>query len=107
MTAARGADPQTVIQDIHSEVIDRLDLCRRVLDSAGTSAFMRQVTDELGAMREHYGAKNFLKSVVPIARSHEVRQIIHEDPFTLHSFSQPRGYPGDADLLDLIYRHPK
>ena len=29
--------------------------------------------------------------------------MIHEDPFTGRAFKKPRGYAGDAELLDLIY----
>jgi len=36
-------------------------------------------------------------------RSHPLRSIIHEDPFTYRAFSKPRGYAGDAKLLDFIY----
>lgn len=32
--------------------------------------------------------------------------MLHQDPLTLRGFSKPRGYPGDAVLLDFIYRHP-
>ena len=34
---------------------------------------------------------------------HPLRQLLHEDPFTYRAFSKPRGYAGDAPLLDFIY----
>jgi hypothetical protein len=34
---------------------------------------------------------------------HRLRQLLHEDPFTHRAFSKPRGYAGDAPLLDFIY----
>jgi SAM-dependent methyltransferase len=36
-------------------------------------------------------------------RAHPLLGIIHEDPFTRRAFAKPRGYAGDAELLDLIY----
>ncbi len=36
---------------------------------------------------------------------HPIKEIIFEDPFTKRCFGQPRGYSGDAVILDMIYKH--
>src|SRR5262245_1754248 len=40
---------------------------------------------------------------VRIARSHPLTQLLHLDPFTYRAFSKPRGYAGDAEMMDFIY----
>ncbi len=41
--------------------------------------------------------------LVDTCRQHPLREIIHTDPFTRRAFDKPRGYAGDAKLLDFIY----
>lgn len=36
--------------------------------------------------------------------SHPLRKLVHQDPFTLRAFEKPRGYAGDAIMLDYVYR---
>ena len=38
------------------------------------------------------------------AIEHPVRDLIHEDPMMRRAFEKPRGYAGDAVLIDYIYR---
>lgn len=45
------------------------------------------------------------RELVPIAQEHPVSAYVHQDPITQWSFEKPRGYSGDAQLLDLIYGH--
>ena len=40
---------------------------------------------------------------VEVCLRHRLRELLHQDPFTFRAFSKPRGYAGDAVLLDYIY----
>jgi hypothetical protein len=35
--------------------------------------------------------------------AHPLRRLLHQDPFTYRAFSKPRGYAGDAVMMDYIY----
>lgn len=45
------------------------------------------------------------KSLQTKALRHPLRDVLHSDPFTRWGFDKPRGYPGDAVLLDYTYGH--
>ena len=36
-------------------------------------------------------------------RDHPVGAYLYQDPLTFRCFQKPRGYPGDAEIIDLIY----
>lgn len=70
------------------------------------SQLTQAVIDLLGLLKETFSDKTWQDAVLPAARAHALAGLIHECPFTHHSFIRPRGYPGDAGLLDFVYRHP-
>jgi hypothetical protein len=37
------------------------------------------------------------------AQQHCIADIVYQDPFTLRCFQKPRGYPGDAVMIDYVY----
>jgi len=74
-------------------------------DPKGVSSTMAKLLQGLHEIRREMSKDRwqfFCKEVVP---KHELATLIHQDPFTLHSAQKPRGYAGDAQLLDYIYGH--
>ncbi|MGA1804668.1 class I SAM-dependent methyltransferase [Rhizobium sp. HT1-10] len=45
------------------------------------------------------------QKLVPIIQAHPSAQVMQQCPFTRWSFEKPRGYSGDAGLIDFIYGH--
>lgn len=65
---------------------------------AGITADLHNLRDKLPA--------SMWQELIPIAQEHPVSEFFLQDPFTRWSFEKPRGYSGDAHLLDFIYGHP-
>ncbi|WP_087000861.1 class I SAM-dependent methyltransferase [Rhizobium sullae] len=66
---------------------------------------VRGLTARLSVLRQKLPSSVWQR-LAPIAREHAVAAYLLEDPLTRWSFEKPRGYSGDAQLLDFIYEHP-
>lgn len=62
--------------------------------------------DALSAIRAMAGDEDWPAVAVESLRAHPLADLLWSCPLTAHAYRQPRGYAGDAGLLDLIYRHP-
>ncbi|WP_337268559.1 class I SAM-dependent methyltransferase [Oryzifoliimicrobium ureilyticus] len=60
---------------------------------------------QLHQIRHKFGPLVWRK-LIPIIQAHSSAQILQQCPFTRWSFEKPRGYSGDASLIDFIYGHP-
>ncbi|MEZ4417968.1 MAG: class I SAM-dependent methyltransferase [Gemmatimonadota bacterium] len=90
------------------ELLSFLDRISLELRPAGAEPDQRQVQAALDRLSRSLRARRAAdtdtwEEVVQTVRRHRLHGILRSDPFTNHAFSRPRGYPGDAALIDLIY----
>lgn len=99
-----GQQPLRALED---RIYDGLfDSVYETLSDRPDEAAAHRVLDELfNALRERKLASqpaDWLQ-FVQHAQSHRVMKLLHQDPFTYRAFSKPRGYAGDAVMMDYIY----
>lgn len=83
---------------------DRLE--RATANDRDVQGLMDELTWELRGWRRELEVEHW-KGLVTRLRDHRLRGFVHQCPFTRWSFAKPRGYPGDASLLDFIYGEPE
>ena len=57
----------------------------------------------LTQLRLALGEAVFKAEVIPFCRAHPLFSLVHQDPYSRRAFEKPRGYAGDAVMLDYIY----
>ena len=80
-----------------------MDDAQAMLLSGNAKAGMDHVILGMREIRNRYPVAEWREFAQATFLDHPVTQLIHQCPFTYHSFSKPRGYAGDAELLDFIY----
>jgi hypothetical protein len=81
-----------------------LDEVGQHLDREGdVAAGMAMITDRLSSISRDVTRAEW-NQIAETLRRHPVADIIYECPMTAHALRKPRGYPGDADLIDFMYR---
>lgn len=69
------------------------------------AAIVDRLAGRLHRLRREAGV-GVWRQLIPLAQQHRVAEYLLQDPFTRWSFEKPRGYSGDAGLLDIYYKHP-
>jgi len=86
-----------------TDVSQLLESAQRNLAAGRISAGMELLANATLELRGRSDPAAWKAIVLDVCRTHEVFATLLLDPFTARSFYKPRGYPGDAVLLDLIY----
>lgn len=69
------------------------------------AAIVDRLAGRLHELR-HAASPSVWRQLIPLAQEHRVAEYLMQDPFTRWSSEKPRGYSGDASLLDIYYKHP-
>ena len=81
-----------------------LDETKRELEWAPTrpAPALDSLVSRLRALKREQSPPEW-DATVEECRTHSLRELLHEDPLTARAYARPRGYQGDAELLDMIY----
>jgi hypothetical protein len=80
-----------------------LGIVRDQLADLEVSPAMDRLLDGLAELRRDLAHDEWQRVVKHECRSHPVREQLQHAPVTRRSVARPRGYPGDAETLDLVY----
>ncbi|WP_259185550.1 class I SAM-dependent methyltransferase [Rhizobium sp. BK176] len=97
---------ETALADASSRLSALLDSAlKRFEDGDAPRSIIHDVTVALHETRAKEDPSVW-QQLIPQTQNHPVATYFLQDPLTKWSWDKPRGYSGDAHLLDLIYRHP-
>jgi extracellular factor (EF) 3-hydroxypalmitic acid methyl ester biosynthesis protein len=81
-----------------------LDHCRNRIDGGEGAEAVSVLCDELRSLVANVSPEDWTGRVLPVCRKHAIHELLLKDPYTSRAFHKPRGYAGDAELLDYVYR---
>jgi SAM-dependent methyltransferase len=105
LEAARGDRFDEHLAIGKGELALMLELARQQFDKGDNpTKVIDRVTVSLHEIRHRLHPRVW-QELVPFVQNHPVSEFFLQDPLTRWSWDKPRGYSGDATLLDYIYRH--
>ncbi len=82
------------------EVVSNMRTTTTQLDAVQAS--VNRIFTECKKLRDHLEPSAWVECVKKIRES-DLLPLVHQDPFTSRAFTKPRGYAGDAVMMDYIY----
>ena len=102
-TTALTRTPTNEARSIAEASRELLDRTYEQIRRGQVQAGMHELVLGLRVMRDIYPTAPWQSFSQNDCLLHAIRDVVHQDPFSRRSFDKPRGYPGDAGILDLIY----
>src|SRR6266849_7391167 len=78
-------------------------IAAKLYKNEGVAETISLLFSELRERRCHLSPESLKHFITMTCRHHPLLDLLHQDPFSSRAFLKPRGYAGDAEMLDLIY----
>jgi SAM-dependent methyltransferase len=85
------------------DLLTLLDRTRGSLLEGNVGPAMKCLCEGLNEQRRTVSEGNWREQIDEVCRRHELLALLHQDPYTARAWGKPRGYAGDAVMLDFIY----
>src|SRR5579871_3002671 len=98
-----GAEVREETDRIYLRLLD--DIAERLAHADGAKTVDRALEELFVALQQRVlnTPPDEWRDFVAACRRHPLMALLHQDPFTYRAFSKPRGYAGDAVMMDFIY----
>lgn len=80
-----------------------MDTALRQITAGELLSGMSRLSNVLSDRRRRLSSDDWRDYIKAKVLTHPIRELVHEDPFTRRAFTKPRGYAGDAVMMDYIY----
>jgi SAM-dependent methyltransferase len=77
------------------------DIAARIRGGKGLEA-VSELCDDLRSRRASSALSEWVQFAAA-CRQHPIHELLLQDPYTARAFHKPRGYAGDAEMLDYVY----
>jgi extracellular factor (EF) 3-hydroxypalmitic acid methyl ester biosynthesis protein len=74
-----------------------------VFSATDVEGALERLNQSLHKLRDRWPAAQWKRFCLEVAAKHPLHGVLQQCPFTSHGFRRPRGYPGDAELIDYLY----
>jgi hypothetical protein len=101
MQTSPFAQETTVAQLPQTQTALALDDIRAGIENGHIAAALDELFDDLSVRLED--DPDTWPQYARSCLNHRICDLLHQDPFTFRAFSKPRGYAGDAVMMDYIY----
>lgn len=107
LLASRHATPLpergAVAVSLHENTMALLDRACTLIHAGRAVEAFRLLTPPLSALWSEARATGRAEEMLAWCRVHPLQALVQQDPFTQRAASKPRGYAGDAVMMDYIY----